>query len=282
MKSQISVEGVWFRYPGSDEYALRDVNTTIESGEFVGLIGQNGSGKSTLANLIVGLYKPEKGRILVDGVDIKSLNLDDVAKKIGFVFQNPDYQLFTRKVWDEVAFGPRNFGFKEDVIQKSVDHILRKVRLIKYSTIHPQALSRGERRRLATATVLVSKPKILLFDEPTTGQDYGHSRHTVDLINNLNKQGLTIIMVTHDVKLVAEYTDKVLLMDNGQLIANRPTKELLSDQELLNRVGIYAPVATRLSLALREKFPDFPVELTVENFVSNFKSLVSSKMEEDM
>ena len=267
----VKVENVWYRYPGRDEYSIEDASTEVRRGEFVALIGQNGSGKSTLASLIVGLYKPTKGRILVKGIDTRAAKLKDMATKVGFVFQNPDHQLFTRRVWDEVAFGPRNLGVPEDEINARVTKALDTVHLLKYRDVHPQSLSRGERRRLATATVLVSRPEILLLDEPTTGQDYGNSRYLTGLIADLNRAGLTVIMITHDMKLVAEYSQRVILVQDGRIAANLPTREIFADSQLMESVRLRPPLVTRLTCDLNRIGIKIPVALNVDDLVPYLK-----------
>jgi energy-coupling factor transporter ATP-binding protein EcfA2 len=271
----VKMEDVWYRYPGNEEYSIRGADAEIKRGEFVGLIGQNGSGKSTLASLIVGLYKPARGRILVDGVDTREAKLSEIGSRIGFVLQNPDHQLFTRSVWNEVAFGPRNMGVSEEKVNAIATEALGTVHLATYKDVHPQALSRGQRRRLAAATVLVSRPSVLLLDEPTTGQDYGNSRYLTGLIADLNRTGLTVIMITHDMKLVAEYANRVILVDHGQILRDLPTRDLFSDEELMERVRMRPPLATRLSCDLRKQGLQMPIALTPDEFVASLKSKLS-------
>jgi energy-coupling factor transporter ATP-binding protein EcfA2 len=273
----VRIENVSYRHLGREEYSIEDVSAEIQRGEFVALIGQNGSGKSTLANLIVGLLKPAKGRILVEGVDTRTVNLKDISTRIGFVFQNPDHQLFTRRVWDEVAFGPRNLGVPQNEIDARVSKALETVNLLSYKDAHPQSLSRGERRRLATATVLVSQPRILLLDEPTTGQDYGNSRYLAGLVAELNRAGLTVIMITHDMKLVAECSQRVILLQDGRIAADLPTRELFCDETLLESVRLRPPLVTRLTCELNRLGFKLPVALTVDELVPHLRRVSGSQ-----
>jgi energy-coupling factor transport system ATP-binding protein len=166
-------------------------------------------------------------------------------------------------------------GVSEEKVNAIATEALETVHLAMYKDVHPQALSRGQRRRLAAATVLVSRPSVLLLDEPTTGQDYGNSRYLTGLIADLNRTGLTVIMITHDMKLVAEYANRVILVDHGQILRDLPTRDLFSDEELMERVRMRPPLATRLSCDLRKQGLQMPIALTPDEFVASLKSKLS-------
>ncbi|MEM3440310.1 MAG: ABC transporter ATP-binding protein, partial [Candidatus Bathyarchaeia archaeon] len=177
----IEVEGLVFRYPNGFE-ALRGVDLRIGDGEFVAIMGENGAGKTTLVKHFNGLLKPTGGRVLIDGLDTKGASVAELSRSVGLVFQNPDRQLFSETVRDEVAFALRNFGFSDEIIDKRVKRILRLLDLSEYADTSPFLLSGGERKRVALASVLVWDPKHVVLDEPTIGQDYLQKERLRNLI----------------------------------------------------------------------------------------------------
>ena len=241
----IVMENVYFTYPNGVE-ALRGIDLKIEDGEFIAIMGQNGAGKTTLVKHMNGLLKPTRGRVLVDGVETTKVSVAKLARKVGLVFQNPDHQLFSETVEDEIRFALKNFGFDEETIKKRVDWALNLLDLERYRNVSPFMLSGGERKRVALASVLAWDPSIIILDEPTIGQDYRQKERLRQFIMQLNQQGKTIIIVTHDVEFVAECGPKILLMREGKIIAEGEAREILTDESLLYQASISMPEIAKI------------------------------------
>src|SRR4030065_1544601 len=207
----IVVEGVHFTYPGGVE-ALRGVSLTVKDGEFVAIMGQNGAGKTTLVKHFNGLLKPSLGIVRIDGVETTKTTIATLSRTVGFVFQNPDHQLFSETVEEEIAFALKNFGFEKETIQKQVEWALNLLSLTQYQKTSPFMLSGGERKRVALASVLAWDPQILILDEPTIGQDHEQQEKLRQFIVQLQTQGKTIVIVTHDVEFVAGWEPGGVLM----------------------------------------------------------------------
>jgi energy-coupling factor transport system ATP-binding protein len=250
-KPIIRVKNLTHVYPDGT-LALEGINLEIYEGEFIGIIGQNGSGKTTLVKHFNGLLKPTKGEVFIDGVNTKNLTVAQLSTKVGYVFQNPDHQICQSTVFDEVAFGPRNLGLSENEIKERVQLALKAVGIEKLSRKHPLLVSKGERQRIAIASVLAMRPKILIIDEPTTGQDYGQSKEIMDLINELNKEGITVIVISHNMRLIAEYTKRVIVFFQGRIILDGTTRYVFSQHEVLEKAFIKPPQITRLAQMLMD------------------------------
>ncbi|MEM2607240.1 MAG: ABC transporter ATP-binding protein [Candidatus Bathyarchaeia archaeon] len=247
----MEAENVYFTYPNGVE-ALKGVSVRIDDGEFVAIMGQNGAGKTTLVKHFIGLLKPTRGRVLVDGVDTRTVSVAQLARKVGFVFQNPDHQLFSETVEEEVVFALRNFGFDEKTIRERVDWALNLLDLTEYRKSSPFMLSGGERKRVALASVLAWDPKILILDEPTIGQDAYQKERLRHFIIQLNQQGKTVIVVTHDIEFIAECEPRVVLMANGKIIADRGAREVLTDPALIKESSLVPPEITQVFIRLND------------------------------
>jgi energy-coupling factor transport system ATP-binding protein len=247
----IEVQDVYFTYPSGVE-ALKGIRLTIQNGEFVAVMGQNGAGKTTLVKHFNGLLKPTKGKVSIDGEDTTKVSVASLARNVGFVFQNPDHQLFSETVEDEIAFALRNFGFKEDVIRRRVTWALNLLGLTQYMTTSPFMLSGGERKRVALASVLAWNPKILILDEPTIGQDYQQKEKLRQFILQMKAQRKTVIIVTHDVEFVAECNPRVLLMLEGKIVVDGEAKRVLTNPQVLTRASIVPPQIAQIFLQLSE------------------------------
>ena len=247
----ITVENVHFTYPIGIE-ALKGVSLTIRDGEFLAIMGQNGAGKTTLIKHFNGLLKPTKGDILVDGVNTKKTSVAKLAQTVGFVFQNPDTQLFCETVEDEVAFALKNFGFKEATIEKRIVWALNLLGLTEYRKTSPFMLSGGERKRVALASVLAWNPKVVVLDEPTIGQDYQQKEKLRQFIIQLNTQGKTVVIVTHDVEFVADCNPRVILMSEGKIVGDDAGKKIFTDLNLLAQASIVPPQITKVFMELRD------------------------------
>jgi energy-coupling factor transport system ATP-binding protein len=245
----IKVEEVSFTY-SNDVEALKGISLTIEDGQFVAIMGQNGAGKTTLVKHVNGLLKPTKGHVFVDGVDTAKVSVATLSRNVGFVFQNPDHQLFSETVEQEISFALKNFGFAEDVIEKRITWALKLLDLADYRKTSPFMLSGGERKRVALASVLAWDPKMLILDEPTIGQDYEQKERLRQFILQMRTQGKTIIVVTHDVEFVAECNPRVVLMRAGKIIGDGEARKILTDQETLTRASIVPPQVAQIFLRL--------------------------------
>jgi energy-coupling factor transport system ATP-binding protein len=213
-------------------------------------MGQNGAGKTTLVKQFNGLLKPTKGEVKVDSVSTRDISVAQLAKKVGFVFQNPDHQLFSETVEEEVAFALKNFSFDAETLEKRVTWALNLLDLAEYRKTSPFMLSGGERKRVALASVLAWDPKVVILDEPTIGQDHRQKENLRQFIVQLNSQGKTVVTVTHDVEFVAECNPRVILMTQGQIVADGEAKKILTDPELALRASIVPPQITQVFLGL--------------------------------
>ena len=251
-QAAIQVTDLMFRYvPGGPE-VLRGVNVRIEAGEFIALIGQNGAGKTTLAKHFNGLLKPSLGTVRVLGRDTRTAPVADLARTVGYVYQNPDHQIFAQRVRAEAAFGPRNLGLSQTEVDRRVDEALKLVGLQDLANEFAFSLGRGQRQKLAVASVLAMEPPILVIDEPTTGLDQAGSRGILDLLSRWNADGRTIVTITHDMTLVAERVPRTIVVNDGRILADGPTRQVLSDTALLRAAYLRPPQATRIAQRLAD------------------------------
>ena len=256
----IKIENIFYTYnkkASNSTLALDDVSFAINDNDFVAIVGETGSGKSTLAQTLNALLVPDKGQVLVDDYVIsyknrKSRKLRGLRKHVGLVFQFPEYQLFEETVEKDVAFGPKNFGLKNEEALEKAHEALKQVGLDEtYYKRAPFELSGGERRKVAIAGILAIDPDILIFDEPTVGFDPASAKELMNLIVEMHQNGKTIIVITHDMDLVNEYAQKVFMMENGQLVFEGTPSELFIHVQNYDRLDI--PKTIKLALALKEK-----------------------------
>lgn len=247
----IEMKDVSFEYPGN-VIALKGLNLTINSNDYIAIMGENGAGKTTLVKHFNGLLRPKSGSICVSGEDISKISVAQLARKIGLVFQNPDDQLFEETVEKEIGFALHNFGFKQDMIDKRVTWALNLLDISKYRDKSPFTLSGGERKRVAMASVLAWNPDILVLDEPTIGQDYGQKERLRHFLAQLRTQGKTVVIVTHDVEFVAESQPHIVLMAQGNVVAEGSTKEIMTRTDLLTQCSVAQPEVTRLCAMLEK------------------------------
>jgi energy-coupling factor transport system ATP-binding protein len=245
----IEVENLHFRYPNSVE-ALKGVSLVIKCGEFVAIMGQNGAGKTTLVKHFNGLLKPSEGMVRVDGVETTKTSVATLSRNTGFVFQNPDHQLFSETVEEEISFALKNFGFDDETIEKRITWALNLLSLTRYRKTSPFLLSGGERKRVALASVLAWDPETLILDEPTIGQDYQQKEKLRQFIVQMQSQGKTVVIVTHDVEFVAECNPRVLLMKDGVIVADGEGREILTTPEVLARSSIVLPQIAQVFMSL--------------------------------
>lgn len=266
----IQVIDLDFEYPDGTQ-ALKNINLEIKKGEMIALIGQNGSGKTTLSKCLNGLYKPTRGDIIVDGLNSKKSSIVQMVKRVGYVFQNPDHQLFNNNCWDEIAYGPRNIELSEEEVRERVEEAIQVVGLPKvYHDEHPFFLSKGLRQRVAIASILALRPQVIIVDEPTTGQDTKQSLEIMDFLQELNEvHGHTIIIITHDMPIVGKYARRVIAMAQAQVMADGPTREVFTQTSILEKTFLAPPQITQLAQAGQDLGFD-PGTLTVEEMVDQY------------
>ncbi len=268
----IEFHNVFFSYqPGKD--ILKNINLKVNKGELLAILGPNGAGKTTLIKHINGLLKPQRGYVEVLGMNTKETTVAVLARHVGFVFQNPDHQLFAETVEKEIMFALINFNFPENEIKERVEKILHELDLIEYRNRSPFMLSGGERKRVALASVLCYDPSILILDEPTIGQDYRQKLNLINLINKLNKEGKTVIIVTHDIEFVADFIPRCIIMSDGRIVADGPTEEVLTNSKLLLENSLLPPQLVEISLALNIS----PPTINFEKLVSFIRKIIESE-----
>ncbi len=235
---------------------------TIGDGEFLAIMGQNGAGKTTLVKHFNGLLKPTSGEVLVEGVKTASTSVAKLARDVGFVFQNPDNQLFCETVEEEIAFALRNFGFEEATLKKRVTWALNLLNLTDYRNTSPFMLSGGERKRVALASVLAWNPKAIVLDEPTIGQDHQQKEKLRQFILQLSTQGKTVVIVTHDVEFVAECNPRLILMSEGRIVADGKGKDVLTNLDRLSQASLVPPQITQIFIEIGDfGFPTDIIDL---------------------
>ncbi len=265
-----------------EKKAIDNINITIEDGEFVALIGHTGSGKSTLIQHINGLLKPKSGNIIIDNVNIadKGVNLSSIRKKVGLVFQYPEYQLFEETIEKDIAFGPINLGLNQEEILNRVKRAMNIVGLDYevYKDKSPFELSGGQKRRVAIAGVVAMEPKILILDEPTAGLDPKARDDIYSKIQALRKEyNMTIILVSHSMEDVAKFADKILVMHKGKCVLQGKPCEVFKEIDALESIGLAAPEVTYLVQKLRKKgfnLPDniYTIEKAKKELLKSLKS----------
>ena len=225
---------------------LHGIDLDLEPGSLTAIVGANGAGKTTLIQALAGVVPPPRGLVVVDGIDPGTASPRDLAARIGFVFQNPEHQFIAHTVFDELAHGLRLRRVPEDEIATRVDEMLARFGLEHKKDVHPFLLSGGEKRRLSVGTALITRPRVLALDEPTFGQDRARAAELLDLLAGLRSEGTTIVIVTHDLQLVAEHTSHVVILADGRVRAVGPTAELFQDAQLFADAGLRMPALQRV------------------------------------
>ncbi len=262
----LKVEGLRYKYPDGTK-ALNGVNIDVINGEFLAILGANGSGKTTLLKHLNGLLKPTFGSIILDGKRLSELKPNEVFKKVGMVFQDPNDQLLAPTVEEDVAFGPANLDLKYEEIMNRVLNALELVEMKKYAKKTINSLSYGQRKRTCIAGILAMEPEILVLDEPTSGLDPDGVKSVMKLLKDLNrKQGITTIIATNSVDLVPVYTTRVVIMDKGEVVKEGAPENVFTDSRMLEDVKLELPQIAQLMEVLRnkDKFPINELPLTIE------------------
>ena len=251
----IECDSVRFGYGKTkDAELIHGISLSIEDGEFVALTGENGAGKSTFSKLLAGILKPFDGKICVNGIDTKKAKNSMLAKTTGFLFQNPDRQLCTYTVRDEITFGQKALKTgTEEEISKRTEKIIERFGFNPDDA--PFSLSRGQRQRLALASIIAVEPKVMILDEPTTGLDYKECMEIMSAVKELNKNGTTVIMVCHDMELVLDFARRMIVLADGKIEADGKTLEIMRRKEILQKTCLLSPQIIQIALELEEKFP---------------------------
>jgi len=245
----LDMKKVMFAY-NSGGQALAGVDFAVEAGAFAAIVGRNGSGKTTLTRMAMSLIKPASGTISFGGQDTAKLTPADMARSIGYVFQNPDRQIFRDTVAKEVAYGPEQLAFTPEEINQSVAWALRVTGLTELAGSFPRLLSRGQKQKVAIASAIAMRPKMLILDEPTSGQDPWDAQNLMELLTELNQQGITILLVTHDMELIAKYVDRVTVLDSGNKVFDGKPSELFNGNHTINAWGLLPPTTVALGRQL--------------------------------
>lgn len=224
----LEIKEVSFSYPGQSP-ALNQVSVSIVPGEFIGLAGRNGSGKTTLTRLMVGLNQPAAGQVMLDGKPAQDCGPAVMARSVGYVFQNPDRQIFRDTVATEVAYGPEQMDWNEAQRQEAVADALSMTGLTELADAYPRGLARSFRQKVAIASALALRPRLLILDEPTSGQDEEEKQQLMKLLGDLNRRGLGVILVTHDMELLLEHTRRTIVLHHGEKVFDGPTIGLFAD-----------------------------------------------------
>jgi cobalt/nickel transport system ATP-binding protein len=250
---QLSTENLSFTYPDGTR-ALKNINIEIEKGEKVAIIGPNGAGKSTLFSHFNGLTEPTSGCVKIEGKPI-SFEKDELLKvrqKVGIVFQDPNDQLFAPTVKEDIAFGPMNLGLSYDEVEKRVEDALKMVGMENYEDKTPHHLSGGQQKRIAIAGIIAMKPELMILDEPTAGLDPDGVEKVLNIMNQLNEEGMTLIISSHDIDMISKYADKIFVLYNGEIIESGNKNKIFSDMELLKKAHLRTPITTEILYNLKE------------------------------
>jgi energy-coupling factor transport system ATP-binding protein len=265
----IMVHDVDYAYSNGTR-ALKQISLNIGQGEFVAIMGQNGAGKTTLIRTFNGLIRPTNGSVYIEGENIGSKSIAKISKKVGIIFQNPMHQLFSNTLDDEIKFSLKSLNLDKEEIQAKVDYTLKEFNLEKYRKRSPLNLSGGESKKLAIATILCRDPDILVFDEPTLGQDAKEISFFIGLIEKELKNGKTVIMVTHNVEFTAEYVPRTILMSGGHIIADGPTKKVFTNEIIISKSSLIMPQIYLFKQELQKIGIMVPKEVTTEEEIVNF------------
>lgn len=259
----IELKNVSFKYELQEEKTIKNLDLYVKQGEFVGIIGKNGSGKTTLCNIIRGIILDFvqgeiTGSISIDNKDINDIERGEMAELVGFVFQNPFSQIsgIKKTVFEEIAYGLENLGVPREEIRQRVTDVIKLLKIEDLQDKNPNELSGGQSQRVAIASIIVMNPKVLIFDEPTSQLDPLGTEEIFDILKLLKSQNKTIILVEHKIDLIAEYADRVVVMDDGQIIFNGETHEILSDRKIEDH-NVSMPIVSKLAYKLNEEKPGF-------------------------
>lgn len=254
MSTILEAKDLKYNYPDGTE-AIRGINFKVEEGQMISILGPNGAGKSTFFLHFNGIIEPTSGEIIIEGKTLKydKKSLLEARAKVGIVFQNPDDQLFAPTVYEDVAFGPMNMGLSEEEVKQRVEESLKVVGMSDYSQKAPHHLSGGQKKRVAIAGILAMRPRVMVLDEPTSGLDPNGASAIMQLLYDLNAEGMTIIVSTHDVDLVPMYSDNINVLRLGQILKQGNCREVFSDKEVIEKADLRLPWIGQLFELLEEE-----------------------------
>ena len=264
--NQLEIRDLSFAYT-DEKCVLKNLSFSVDKGDFLAIVGPNGSGKTTLAKILIGILKATSGTVFLHGKDILSINPVEISEEMGFVFQNPEHQFLSDTVFNEVALSLRLTDKPEYFIEKRVNDILKQFELIEFKEKNPFSLSQGQKRRLSVTTMLLWDQDILIFDEPTFGQDFKNSQQMWDILRRLNSIGKTIIVITHDMGFVSELTEKVILLFEGEIKFFGNTFDLFQKKELLLNSNLMESIPTTLARKLKISFKYDILPTTIDEFL---------------
>ena len=250
----LSTKNLSYTYPDGT-HALKNINMEIYKGQKVAIMGPNGAGKSTLFSHFNGLTEPTSGHVEIDGKAIKydRDTLLEVRQKVGIVFQDPNDQLFAPTVKEDVAFGPMNLGLDYEEVERRVDEALTMVGMEQYKDKTPHHLSGGQQKRVAIAGIIAMRPEIMILDEPTAGLDPEGVEKVLNILDNLNNEGMSIVISSHDIEMVNEFAEKIFVLNEGEILESGDKHEIFSNKELLKKAHLKAPITTEILYNLKER-----------------------------
>lgn len=266
-KNIVEFKNLTFSY--NENCVLKNINLEIKKGDFCAILGKNGAGKTTLVKHINGLLKPSSGNVIIDGIDTKNKTVAEIAKKVSYVFQNPDHQIFAQTVVEEVEFGPRNLGWSEEKIKTQVEFALSACSLQNYRNENPLSLERGLKQLLILASVISMDVDVFVVDEPTTGLSRKYKAIIGNVLKELNQKGKTIILVTHDMQFVSKYVKRAIVIKDGGVLLNGSTREVFSKINELESAFVYPPQITLVANKIDNNFLEIPI--SVEEFIDQME-----------
>ncbi len=273
----LSLENLKHVYPDGTE-ALNGVSLDIREGEYVLIIGQNGAGKSTLVKHFLNLLQPTGGVVKVEGTPTEDLSVSELARRIGYVAQNPDNQIFNTNVKEEISFALKNLDYPEAEVKSRTTESLESMGLLEFQDQHPLALPKGDRARVVIAAILAMEPEIIIFDEPTTGQDYRGARYILDISRRLHEMGKTVIVITHHLYLMPDYAERVVVMGKGTILLDADIRTAYHDIELLRSTFLTPPQAVQLSKEIQQVDGDYQSLLTPREIAESMKPVLEGSV----
>jgi energy-coupling factor transport system ATP-binding protein len=268
----LSIKNLKHVYPDGTE-ALHGVSLDVREGEYLLIIGQNGAGKSTLVKHFLKLLDPTEGQVLIDGAPTEELEMADLARRIGYVAQNPDNQIFNATVEEEISFALKNLDYEEDEVIARTNESLKSMGLEDVRERHPLSLPKGDRARVVIAAILAMQPEIVIFDEPTTGQDYRGAKYILEISKRLHQMGKTVIVITHHLYLMPEYAERVIVMGKGTLLLDADLRQAFHQTSVLESTFLSAPQAVRMAQTIQKIDPNYQNLLTPQELADSFRTV---------